>query len=434
MKLNIAYSISFFPALTETYLLNQLASLFDDGHDVSIFSTGTPPEEYVHHAIIAQYNMFSRVVYRPHIPKNRINRILKALYLLLRNYPDIKYLLPTLNFFKYGMYAFNLQFFYDTIPFLKQKQFDVVHCHFGPNAIKALNFREIGLLQGKLITSFHGYDVNHHEYLSWKTHASRKGLYRELIKECRTFTVNSLYTKHKALTLNIPEQYIVYLPVGLDTKKFEPFLKHDKESKTKPIILTVARLTEFKGLEYSIKAIAALVPLFPALEYHILGEGELRSQLEETIDGLNLKKHVFIHGASTQEKVLEYYNKAHIFVLAGIQAQNGEIEAQGLVVQEAQSMELPLVVTDAGGIPEGMLTDVSGFVVPQKNSEAIAEKVHFLLQNPEVRRNMGQAGRAYVKENFDNNVLHKRLMALYTGAVPNQKSSGTLLSPIRQKI
>lgn len=84
--------------------------------------------------------------------------------------------------------------------------------------------------------------------------------------------------------------------------------------------------------------------------------------------------------------MLEYYNKAHVFVLAGIQAQNGEIEAQGLVVQEAQSMELPLVVTDAGGIPEGMLPGVSGFVVPQKDPMAIAEKVRFLLENPDVRR------------------------------------------------
>ncbi|GAB3533476.1 hypothetical protein GCM10027443_18950 [Pontibacter brevis] len=416
MKLKIAYSISFFPALTETYLLNQLASLFEDGHDVTIFSIGKPPEDYVEHAIIAQYNMYSKVVYRPHIPRNRFKRILKALYLLFRNYPDVKHLLPTLNFFRYGMYAFNLQFFYDSIPFLKQKQFDVVHCHFGPNAIKALNFREIGLLQGKLITSFHGYDVNHQEYLSWKTHASRKGLYRDLIKECKVFTVNSLYTKQKALKLGIPDSAIVYLPVGLDTGKFKPSHEHAKKFLSNPVILTVARLTEFKGIEYSIRAVATLVPLYPDLEYHVLGEGELRSDVEQVIDSLKLRKHVFLHGACTQEKVLEYYNKAHVFVLAGIQAQNGEIEAQGLVVQEAQSMELPLVVTDAGGIPEGMLPRVSGFVAPQRDAGAIADKIRLLLENPDLRRSFGMAGRAYVVENFDNKVLHQKLIALYTGS------------------
>lgn len=149
------------------------------------------------------------------------------------------------------------------------------------------------------------------------------------------------------------------------------------------------------------------------MQYHILGEGELRDQVEETIDKLGLRNHVFLHGASTQEKVLEYYNKAHVFVLAGIEAQNGEVEAQGLVVQEAQSMELPLVVTNAGGIPEGMLPGISGFVVPQRDSGAIAEKLRFLLENPDVRRSFGSAGRAYVVINFDSKVLHQKLMTLY---------------------
>lgn len=414
MKLKIAYSISFFPALSETYLLNQLSSLIDDGHDVTIFSIGKP-DHYTNHAIIEKYDLISKTVYRPHIPRNRLKRILKALYLLSEHYPDSKHLLQTLNFFKYGIYAFNLQFFYDTVPFLKQKQFDIVHCHFGPNAIKALNFREIGLLKGKLITSFHGYDVNHKEYLSWKAHASRKGLYKDLVKECKTFTVNSLFTKRKALQLNIIEQSIAYLPVGLDAERFRPSFSHKQKNGDQPIVLTVARLTECKGLEYSIQAVAELVTIYPTLQYHILGEGELRKQVEESIDKLGLKEHVFLHGASTQEKVLEYYNKAHVFVLAGVEAQNGEVEAQGLVVQEAQSMELPLIVTDAGGIPEGMLPGVSGFVVPQKDSGAIAEKLRFLLKNPAVRRDFGLAGRAYVVKNFDNKVLHQKLMALYTG-------------------
>ncbi|MBC5993053.1 glycosyltransferase [Pontibacter cellulosilyticus] len=411
MKLRIAYSISFFPALSETYLLNQLAPLFEEGHDVTIFSTGQP-ENWTRHAVIEKYNMLSKTVYRPHIPKSKVRRLAKALKLLLANYRHAKHLLQTLNFIKYGRYALNLDFFYDTVPFLGHKQFDVVHCHFGPNAIKALNLRELGLLQGELITSFHGYDVNHREFLSRQSHASRKGLYKDLAKECRLFTVNSHYTKQKAINLGIPEANIAYLPVGLNTKKFSP--DNNRGSKHHiPTILTVARLTEFKGLKYSIVSVSQLLPTYPDIRYHILGEGEQRQELEQLIKELKLTQHVFLHGAATQEQVLEHYNNVDVFVLAGIKAVNGEIEAQGLVVQEAQSMALPLVVTDAGGIPEGMLPGKSGFVVEQKNAAAIADKIDFLLKHPETCRQMGKAGRAYVQQNFDNHVLHQKLMTLY---------------------
>ncbi|MBW7465604.1 colanic acid/amylovoran biosynthesis glycosyltransferase [Pontibacter aydingkolensis] len=411
MKLKIAYSISYFPALSETYLLNQLAPLFTEGHDVTIFSIGQP-QNWTRHAVIEKHDMLSKTVYRPYIPKSKFRRAAKALGLFLANYRSAKYLLPTLNFIKYGKYALSLDFFYDTIPFLNDKQFDIVHCHFGPNAIKALNFRELGLLQGELITSFHGYDVNHQEFLSWQSHASRKGLYKDLVKVCKLYTVNSLYIKQKAIKLGIPESCIKYLPEGFESIKFTP----DSRSKTAaPVMLTVARLTEFKGLKYSIQAVANLLPAYPNLQYHILGEGEQRQVLEQLIKERNLTEHVFLHGAATQEQVLEYYNKAAIFVLAGVQDDNGEVEAQGLVVQEAQSMGLPLVVTDAGGIPEGMLSGKSGFVVPQKDVQAISGKIDYLLAHPHIGEEMGKVGRAYVKQNFDNQVLHQRLMSLYYG-------------------
>ncbi|MFD2246070.1 glycosyltransferase [Pontibacter ruber] len=410
-KLKIAYCLSFFPALSETWLFNQLADLMDDGHEVTIFSIGQP-EDYTRHHIIEKYDMLFKTVYRPHIPRSKVLRVLKAAYLVGKNIENAIPLLKTLNVFKYGMYALNLQFFYDAVPFLKKKDFDIVHCHFGPNGIKAVNFREVGLLRGKLITSFHGYDVNKQDYLDWPSHYGRKGLYKDLINVCDLFTVNSNYIGRKAELLSIPPEKIALLPEGLHT---DNFVKDEqiRQSCSRRIVLTVARLTEFKGIKYSIQAVANLIGEYPDLEYHILGDGEQHEEMKELVAALNLQDQVYLHGASTQEKVREYFNLAQVFVLSGVVAADGEVEAQGLVIQEAQSMELPVITSDAGGAPEGLIDGETGFVLPAGDVAALTEKLRLLLNDPELRETMGKAGRAYVQQHFDQRILHQRLLELY---------------------
>ncbi|WP_266204121.1 glycosyltransferase [Pontibacter kalidii] len=410
MKLKIAYCVGHFPYQSETYLLNQLKELLDEGHEVTIFSWGKT-DVMPMHSLLMEYDLLSKTIERPHIPKNLLKRVIKAIYLLLQHLPNCSPLLRTLNFPKYGKYAANLQFFYDAVPFLGKGRFDIVHCQFGPNGIKAVNFREVGLLRGKLITSFHGFDVNDKDFLSWPTHYSRKGLYRDLIPQCDAFTVSSVFTRKTVETLGIPSNKITVLPVGLDTDKFRK--QRSPSNTASPTVVTVARLVPFKGLEYSIAAIKVLQSTYPDIAYHIVGEGVLREQLEEQIRELQLQGHVFLHGAATQEQVLDFYDRAQVFVLAGIVAEDGEVETQGLAVQEAQSMELPVVVSDAGGLPEGLIDGVSGFVVPQGNVQAIAAKLDILLRDAGLRAKMGQAGREYVKQNFDNKVQHRKLMQLY---------------------
>ncbi|MCJ8164008.1 glycosyltransferase [Pontibacter sp. E15-1] len=412
MKLRIAYCVSHFPYQSETYLLNQLKELLEEGHEVTIFSIGQF-DTYPKHAVIEKYKLLERTIYRPPIPKGRFKRLAVAFKLLLQNIPHAKHLLRTLNVARYGTYALNLQFFYDAIPFLRKKEFDIVHCQFGPNGIKALNFREIGLLNGALITSFHGFDINEKEFLSWPEHYSRKGLYRDLNQACHIFTVSSRFSRHTAASLGIAAGKIEVLPAGLDTQKFRRREQGTRKNSSPFILLTVARLVDVKGIAYGIRAVSTLVQEFPNLLYHVIGEGEKRAELEELINSLNLQNHICLHGAATQEEVLEHYQMADVFVLTGVEAADGEVETQGLVVQEAQSMELPVVVTDAGGTAEGVLEGITGFVVPQKDVTAIVEKIRYLLENPEERNRLGKAGRAFVVEQYDAKVQHRRLMELY---------------------
>jgi colanic acid/amylovoran biosynthesis glycosyltransferase len=89
------------------------------------------------------------------------------------------------------------------------------------------------------------------------------------------------------------------------------------------------------------------------------------------------------------------------------------MEGQGLVLQEAQALGLPVVSTLHNGIPEGVLNGKSGFLVPEKNSKSLAERIIALLQDKELRQKMGETGRQFVREKYDIPVIVKQYNAYY---------------------
>jgi colanic acid/amylovoran biosynthesis glycosyltransferase len=92
---------------------------------------------------------------------------------------------------------------------------------------------------------------------------------------------------------------------------------------------------------------------------------------------------------------------------------NGRAENQGLVIQEAQALELPVLVSDAGGMAEGVLEGITGYVLPQKDVEAFVDKIEYLATNPSIRKRMGSAGRKFVEDNYDSQLLAEKLIDVY---------------------
>ena len=105
--------------------------------------------------------------------------------------------------------------------------------------------------------------------------------------------------------------------------------------------------------------------------------------------------------------------KANFFVLPGITEETGRAETQGLVIQEAQAIGLPVIVSDAGGMKYGLIDLETGFILPEGDINAFAEIIKKLIQNPKLAENLGKKGRQYVVENFDSKVLGERLLKIY---------------------
>jgi colanic acid/amylovoran biosynthesis glycosyltransferase len=107
---------------------------------------------------------------------------------------------------------------------------------------------------------------------------------------------------------------------------------------------------------------------------------------------------------------------AHLFVLASVNLE-GDAEGQGLVLQEAQACGLPVVATEHGAFPEGLLPGKSGFVVPERDAGALAERLAWLISNPGSWPGLGRQGRGYVESRYDIRMLNTALSALYAEAI-----------------
>ncbi|MCD6465753.1 glycosyltransferase [Candidatus Bathyarchaeota archaeon] len=403
--MRIAFIVGTFPKLSETFVLNQITGLLDRGHKVEIFAN-RPGDDPVVHPDVKKYNLLVRTHYQK-IPANKFLRVIKAIWLIIINFhKNPRVILRALNVFKYGRYALSLRLLYATCQFLDKGPYDIIHCHFGPNGILGVLLREVGAIKGKIITTFHGFDVN--SYVKQRG----KDVYRDLFQKVDLCTVNTDFTGRKVKSLGCDEKKIVKIPAGVDLSKF-PF----KERKIEPggiiKILTVARLVEKKGIEYSIKAVAKVLKNHPNIQYQIVGDGPLRMKLQKLIKQLGVQDKIKLLGSKEQEEVWRLYEKAHIFILSSVTAKDGDMEGQGLVLQEAQASGLPVISTLHNGIPEGVLDGKSGFLVPERDVDALAEKLEYLIEHPAIWPKMGYEGRKYVEEHYDINKLNDKLVEIY---------------------
>lgn len=407
--MKIAFLIGEFPSISETFILSQITALIDCGHQVDIYAK-RPSKAVKKHKDIDRYELEKSLFYYPNIPRNIVSRSLGMLSLIFRNsHPRRKPLLNALNIYKHGELAASMRLFYRAIPFVEQAQhYDMVHCHHGHVGSIGVKLKEIGAVTGQIVTTFHGYDINVMPGLHG--HA----IYDDLFQKADVITANSNFTIGKLLELNCPEEKIVRLPVGLDLSLYTFRERVAPQDKTPIKLLTVARLVEKKGIEYSIKAVAKLIKKHPNIEYDIVGDGPLLNRLQQLVVELNLQDSVHLLGWKTKEEVQKCYEKAHIFVLASVTASNNDREGQGLVLQEAQAMGLPVLATLHNGFPDSVVQGKSAFLVPEKDINALVEKLIYLVENPDNWAEMGNIGRRYVEENFDINDLNQQLLDIYS--------------------
>lgn len=405
--MRIAFLLRKFPAISETFVLNQVISLIDRGHDVDIYAIYQG--EGTNHQAYQTYRLFEHTVYAPNVSFSPVKRVFALFPLLFNNFRYWSKLLPGLNIFRFKRQARSLYLVYLGAIFAQNpKHYDIIHCHFGLMGLIGCDLRQLNFLSGKLVTSFHGMDLN--------TYPRQHGLgvYQRLFCQGELFTTNSQFSATKLQALGCPSERIAMLPMGVDISKFAYCAPSLKNQYNIVNILSVGRLVECKGLEYGIRAIATLKVKYPHLHYRIIGEGPLYEELQSLILALRAGDYIQLLGSQSQDSVQAYYRESHILVFPSVVDSMGAEEGQGLVLQEAQASGLPVIATNIGGISDGVIDGVSGFLVEPRSSDALAERLMDLLEHPNRWDQMACKGREFIEQNYDSNVLTTRLENLYS--------------------
>jgi colanic acid/amylovoran biosynthesis glycosyltransferase len=404
--LKVAVLLSQFPCISETFILNQINYLVEQGHQIDIYSYGDdhqPVHPQVQKNRLIEKTRYVQKVY------SRLSRLKHAFPLFLHSKEKMS-LVKTLNAFKYGMDSLSLKLFYQTEPYRKNRKYDIVHAHFGKMGIEAIRLKELGFFSDTpIITSFHGYDINP-KYID-----DFKVMYRKLFEVSDYITANSLFTLDLIKKAGCPPAKIVKIPEALDTS----FFKRDETVHRNGDVVRIVfcgRLIEFKAPELVPEIANILIHErgHKNVEFHMIGSGPLQEKVMAAIQKHKLEAKVIMHGAMRQDDIMKLMGKMDIFLYPGINdLETGRSENQGLVIQEAQAMELPVVTSNAGGIPEGLIDGKTGFVLEQRDLLGFSDKLELLMKDPKLRKTMGIEGRNFVVDKFDVHPLGTRLEALY---------------------
>lgn len=403
--MKIAFLASAFPIVSETFVLNQIVGLIDLGHDVHIFA-GRAGRNVKVHGLYEMYNLAERTSYYG-IPKNKIVRILKAILLIVQYAPtNYRVIFRSLNIFRYGTPALSLSLLFMSIAFLRRGgSFDVLYCQFGTLGPSAVSLREINRSHCKIAVSIRGYDVT--KYL--ETHP---GFYRSVFREGDLFLPVCEFLKNRLIQEGCEEEKVVVHYDGIDCSKFE-YVPRRRASGEPIKVLTLSRLVEKKGVAFAIEAVSRLLSKGERIDYTIAGDGVLREQLQQMIERLGIEGPVRLVGAKTHEEVNELLAQSHVLMAPSLTAGSGDQEGIPNVLKEAMASGLPVISTFHSGIPELVTDGVSGLLVPERDADALADALAYLIRHPERCREMGQAGRKEVEQKFDTKSLSKKLEGLY---------------------
>jgi colanic acid/amylovoran biosynthesis glycosyltransferase len=408
--LRILYVVTSFPSTTETFIATQIADMLDRGHDCTIFAYN-PSNDNIRHQLISDYKLEQKTI--THF-KNADSRwgMVKGLLRFFKTYAtQINYNLffSLFNPFTFQAKAAHRKLYWDLPVFLLQKKYDVIHCHFGFNGVKVARLKKAGILTNeRCIVSFHGSDLTPSKVTDYKL------LYYDLFSYFDAFTVNTPYLKEilAQVAPNLKDIYVI--PVGFHENYLKPYLNLPKNE-----LFTIVFCGRFMALKGPDKALTILTELvqqgIDAIQLVMIGEGEELSNLKKQAKELGIEKHLKWMGALTQEAVFTQMSKAHVFLYPGrTEPETGRAETQGLVIQEAQYLKLPVVVADVGGVSYGLQDTVTGFSVAEDNLDLFVEKILFLYRYPDLSDRMGIKGHKLAKSIYECKILGEMFVDFYT--------------------
>jgi glycosyltransferase involved in cell wall biosynthesis len=285
----------------------------------------------------------------------------------------------------------------------------VLHAFTGVSGAHALPLAR--KLRIPLVVTFGGYEATatDAELAQWKVRGRVFLRRREAMKrEVRLILTVSEFLRRQVVERGWPAERVVVQYRGIDTELFTPEGTRPLAVRA-PIVFHAGRFIEVKGATYLIRAMRAVQDVVPDAELVIAGTGPLRSALEREAHELGVR--VRFLGMVTPDAIRAWHAEARVYCMPSVRSSTGQREGLSNALLEAMASGLPIVASNSGGIPEAV--GDAGFLVPERDVAALAERIVALLRDAALSERMGVASRARVVTHFELRQQVARLESHY---------------------
>lgn len=384
--MRVGFVVGRFPSLSETFIIHQMGSLLKRGFKLDIVCNGISDDDHL----------------------DRSGEPLATLLSRTRDWwgPAAR-LRPAMSRMPTGARdKFSTAF--DAVFARHLNHCDVVVAHFGHNGARVARLKKWNVIKAPVVTIFHGYDVS--------VPAREAGLsrYCDLFGEgALCLTVNDHF-RRLLLEAGAPEKRVAVHHMGVDPEAI-PY--EWKSWGGGPLeMISVCRLTEKKGVEYALRALAILAASEPDLawRYTVIGDGPLRISLEQLASELSIGDRVRFLGGLPHADVKRWLHRSHAFVLPSVTAANGDMEGIPVALMEAMAAGLTVASTFHSGIPELIEDGESGFLAGERDAETLASRLAWIARNPEGCEPIALAARRKVESDFNNRRLDEEFAGIIT--------------------
>jgi phosphatidylinositol alpha-1,6-mannosyltransferase len=284
---------------------------------------------------------------------------------------------------------------------------------FGAAAPLGLLARPLAL--DRSLASTHGHEVG------WARLPGSRQVLRRIGRDVDVVSYLGDYTRRRLEPALGPRATLAQLPSGVDTEAFRPGVGgadvrrrlgvHDR-----PVVVCVSRLVPRKGQDVLVRALPTIRRRVPDVVLLCVGGGPDAPRLRRLAGEAGVADAVVLTGSVPWDELPAHYDAGDVFAMPCRSRRGGlEVEGLGIVYLEASATGLPVVAGRSGGAPDAVLEGRTGHVVDGRSVEQVAETVAALLLDRARARAMGEAGRAWVQDQWRWDVLAQRLRALLAG-------------------
>jgi colanic acid/amylovoran biosynthesis glycosyltransferase len=388
----IGYVLKMYPRFSETFILNEILALEEQGADLRIFSLRHPVDGRFHEALAAV---------RAPVEYVAVPDTIRHLWDVLRDGraslgEAVTDHLPDLLESSPGDAAQAIAL----AAAVKAHQVDHLHAHFGSVAttVARIAARLAGV---RYSFTAHAKDIFHDEVDPFE-------MRRKLADASAVVTVSDYNRDFLRTAYGAAADRVVRIYNGIDLDAFAASIPRLRE----PRVVGVGRLVEKKGFDHLVDAMGVLARQERMVRLDLIGAGPDEGALRQRVAALGLDDRVTFHGPLPQNLTRDLIRGAAVLAAPCVIGRDGNRDGLPTVVLEGLALGTPVVTTPVTGIPEAVIDGETGLLVPEGDPGALAAAVCRLIDDPGLSCGLAAAGRRHAERHFDSRRNTAQLLEL----------------------